>query len=110
MKLLFDHNLSYKLVLALQSVFPGSQHVRDVGMSAADDDAIWKYAQENGFMIVSKDSDFYYRSMLLGHPPKAVWIRLGNCATKAVSDLLRMRQKDLEVFEQDSSASFLILP
>ena len=110
MKLLFDHNLSYRLVVALESLYPGSQNLSALGMSAASDDAVWDFARDHGFTLVSKDSDFYYRSMLLGHPPKAVWIRLGNCTTKAISDLLRMRHADLVAFDQDSSASFLILP
>jgi predicted nuclease of predicted toxin-antitoxin system len=74
MKLLFDHNLSFRLVPALGQSFPGSMHVRDLGLSTADDFAIWDYARQNGFAIVSKDSDFFHRSMLLGHPPKVVWI------------------------------------
>lgn len=78
MKLLFDHNLSYRLVPALASLYPGSVHVRDLGMTTVDDDVIWNYARQHELAIVSKDSDFYYRSMLFGHPPKVVWIRLGN--------------------------------
>jgi len=89
MKLLFDQNLSRKLVVTVQSLYPSSQHVVQVGLSEASDDHVWEYAKKNGFTMVSKDSDFYHRSMLLGHPPKAVWIRLGNCTTRAVSELLQ---------------------
>jgi len=35
MKLLFDENLSFKLRARLQDVFPGSQHIRDIGMEQA---------------------------------------------------------------------------
>ena len=37
MKLLFDENLSPKLVRSLEDFFPESVHVRDVGLNAADD-------------------------------------------------------------------------
>ncbi len=37
MKLLFDENLSYKLVRLLEDLFPNSIHVRDVDLKAADD-------------------------------------------------------------------------
>jgi len=37
MKLLFDENLSHKLVGLLADVFPGSVQVRDVGLKAACD-------------------------------------------------------------------------
>jgi predicted nuclease of predicted toxin-antitoxin system len=74
MKLLFDQNLASALVSRLASVYPGSEHVRESGMHAASDNDIWNYARQNEMMIVSKDSDFYYRSMVLGHLPKVVWV------------------------------------
>jgi len=56
MKLLFDENLSPKLVRLLDDLFPESVHVRDVGLNAADDLVVWKYAQDNSLIICSKDS------------------------------------------------------
>jgi predicted nuclease of predicted toxin-antitoxin system len=83
--------------------------VRDVGLSTADDQAVWLYAASRGLVIVSKDSDFQQRALLHGHPPKVVWVRLGNCTTAAVAVLLRTRQADLLAFEADATASFLAL-
>lgn len=57
MKLLFDQNLSPKLVNRLADLFPGSIHVLSVGLDCADDDRIWEYAEQNGFAIVTKDVD-----------------------------------------------------
>lgn len=37
MRLLFDHNLSCKLVRLLADGFPKSQHVREVGLTSASD-------------------------------------------------------------------------
>jgi predicted nuclease of predicted toxin-antitoxin system len=74
MKLLFDENLSYKLARLLADLFPDSIHVRDVGLKAAEDSEIWKYAQDNSFIICSKDSDLHQRSFLLGFPPKVIWV------------------------------------
>jgi predicted nuclease of predicted toxin-antitoxin system len=71
-KLLLDHNLSFRLVRALAGLYPGSMHVRDLGMTTAPDDVIWTFAGQHGLTIVSKDSDFYYGSMLLGPPPKVL--------------------------------------
>lgn len=109
MKLLFDHNLARRLVHLLDSVYPFSQHVADIGMADASDETIWKYAETNRMTIISKDSDFYYRSMLRGHPPKVIWIRLGNCTTSQVAELLLRRHSDLLAFDAEASASFLIL-
>ena len=81
MKLLLDQNLSWKLVGQLEALYPGTSHIKTVVSAETDDRDIWLYAKENGFVIVSKDDDFEQRSILLGHPPKVVWIRLGNCKT-----------------------------
>jgi predicted nuclease of predicted toxin-antitoxin system len=109
MKLLFDENLSHRLVGQLAAEFPGSTHVRDAGLAAAADSAVWAYAAAHGFVIVSKDTDFQHRALLLGHPPKVVWVRLGNCSTAAVAALLRARQADLVAFDSDPAVSFLAL-
>jgi predicted nuclease of predicted toxin-antitoxin system len=109
MKLLFDQNLSFRLVTQLAAEFPGSQHVRNVGLSAAPDPAVWAYSAANGFAVVSKDVDFQQRALLLGHPPKVVWVRLGNCSTALVAALLHSRQTVLLEFDADPSASFLAL-
>lgn len=109
MKLLFDQNLSHRLVGLLGREFPGSLHVRDLGLAAAADTAVWQYALENGFIIASKDTDFQQRALLRGCPPKVIWVRLGNCSTADVEMLLRSRMRDLVAFEADPAASFLAI-
>ena len=74
MKLLFDENLSHKLARLLEDLFPNSIHVRDVGLSAADDLMVWEYAKINGLMLVSKDAEMHQRSFLFGPPPKVVCV------------------------------------
>ena len=67
MKLLFDQNLSPLLASRLSDIFPESTHVQDVGLDRADDTEVWKYAGANGYIIVSKDSDFQECCYLSGH-------------------------------------------
>lgn len=109
MKLLLDQNLSPLLVQNLVVPYPGTAHVRDVGLQAVDDDVVWAYAAEHRFVIVSKDADFHQRSFVLGHPPKVVWIRRGNCSTAEIEAILRDRQDELLSFERDEDQSFLAL-
>jgi len=106
---LFDQNLSHRLVRSLADIFPHSNHVRYVGLSRADDDAVWLYAAAQGFTIISKDSDFHQLSFVRGHPPKVVWIRRGNSSTDEIESLLRQHEADLRAFERDADASFLVL-
>lgn len=77
-KLLFDENLSPRLPELLSDAYPGSAHVHNCGLGSADDLVIWQYAKDNAFAIVSKDSDFQERSVLLGFPPKIIWLRVTN--------------------------------
>jgi len=109
MKLLFDQNLSYKLVMLLAVDFPESVHVRDIGLARASDPAVWRYAGEQGFILVSKDVDFQQRALLLGHPPKVIWIRLGNCQTSTIAALLQSHRTTLLSFEAHTTASFIAL-
>ena len=109
MKLLFDQNLSHRLATQLAQEFPGSIHVRSIGMAAAPDPEVWAYAASNGFVIISKDTDFQMRALLDGHPPKVVWLRLGNCSTSAVASLLLSRRAELLEFEADPTAAFLAM-
>lgn len=109
MRLLLDQNLSPRLLDIVADLYPGSTHVRSEGLQAADDEAIWVYAAQQGLVIVSKDADFHQRSFVFGHPPKVIWIRRGNCSADEVAALLRAHYDDLIRFEQSESASFLAL-
>jgi predicted nuclease of predicted toxin-antitoxin system len=108
-KLLFDQNLSPRLVRALAGLYPGSVHVRDVGLHDATDEAVWIYAAGHDLTITSKDADFRQRSFLLGHPPKVVYVNRGNCTTSEIESLLREHHNDLRAFEEDANAAFLAL-
>lgn len=109
MKLLFDENLSHRLAEKLDDLFLGSKHVRNVGLKASDDLDVWKYAVENDFVIVSKDVDMHDRSLVFGFPPKVIWIRLGNCSTREVENIIRREIELIHRFVEDDFASFLAL-
>ena len=61
-------------------------------------------------MIVSKDVDMHDLSLLFGNPPKVVWLRLGNCSTTEVEDLLRKNYEVIKLFSEDEQLSLLVLP
>ena len=109
MKLLLDQNLAPRLVGSLAEAFPGSRHVREIGLSTASDIDVWDYAKDNGFTIASKDSDFQQLSFLYGAPPKVVWIRRGNCSVAKIEQLLQTSVDLLRAFEGDAEAAYLIL-
>ena len=90
MKLLFDANLSPRLVGRLAELFPDSVHVFDTGLARfTPDETIWEYARANGFTLVTADSDFLDLANARGAPPKVVRLKNCNYRTSQVEDLLR---------------------
>ena len=104
MKLLFDENLSFKLCILISDLFPGSTHVRHVSLERADDRQIWRYAGENGFTVVSLDSDFAEMAAVLGAPPKVIWLRSGNQPSSVTSEILHAHVALIHLFENDDAA------
>ena len=98
MKLLFDQNISYRIIHKLESHFQGSVHVSHCNLCDCEDTEIWRFAKEYDFVIVTFDSDFYDISMINGHPPKIVWIRTGNLSTQEIADLMIHNQQAINSF------------
>lgn len=101
--------MAARLVTALGDVFPGSVHVGDVGLLGATDAAIWGYAGSEGYALVTKDTDFHRLSALHGPPPKVIGVRLGNCSTADVAQLLRDHYDEIAASIQHVEAGFLAL-
>jgi predicted nuclease of predicted toxin-antitoxin system len=109
MKLLFDQNLSPRLVSLLSDLFPGSSHVSFLGLDRADAEAIWSFAREHQFVIVSKDADYSDLGLLRSFPPYVIWLRLGNCTTAQVEAALRANLAAIVRFEQEPDLGTLII-
>lgn len=88
MKLLFDQNLSRKLVTRLADVFLNTSHVQFHELAEKTDTEIWNFAKLNNFWIVTQDADAE-RSRLYGSPPKVVWLRCGNAPTNQIKTLVQ---------------------
>jgi len=108
-KLLLDQNISRKLVALLRDEFPDSSHVAELGLEEATDRQIWEYARQDDFVIVSKDSDFRHLAFLLGPPPQAIWLNVGNVNSSTILGLLRDSREPLSRFTTSTEESFLML-
>ena len=108
-KLLFDQNLSPKLVERLADLHPNSDHLDLLDLGTADDALVWEYARRNGFVVVTKDADFADLSVLRGFPPKIVWIRRGNCSTNDIEKILRHHYTAIEDLVSHSDSGILTL-
>ncbi len=109
MKLLFDHNLSPKLIYRLAKLFPNSNHVYQLGLDQVEDRQVWQYAKTNDFMIVTKDGDYNELLILLGFPPKIIWVRRGNCSTNEIENILRIHYLDIQSLTDTESLGLLTL-
>ena len=109
MKLLFDHNLSPRLVNRLCGLYPNSNHLFDLQLDTVKDSLVWEYALQNEFAIVTKDSDFSELSLFRGFPPKVIWIRIGNCTTNDIESLIRSHTEEIKRFNSKSESGILIL-
>jgi predicted nuclease of predicted toxin-antitoxin system len=86
--LLFDENLSRRLVPALSDVYPESTHVRLCGLGGATDRAVFTFARDQGYIIVSRDADFEALSVG-GAPPKVIVLRIPDGPAAVVEGVLR---------------------
>ena len=88
MKLLFDQNISPKIVKQLEDIFPEGRQVRHLGLEDASDIQIFEYAKTHDYAVVTFDSDFVDLNVVKGFPPKIIWLKTGNLTTKAISELI----------------------
>jgi predicted nuclease of predicted toxin-antitoxin system len=109
MKLLFDQNLSPRLVVQLSDQYPNSTHVLTQALDCASDEVVWAFAKDQGYILVTKDSDFQELSMLQGAPPKVVWIRRGNCSTQQIEAMLLRHLSEITYLVESSENNVLLL-
>lgn len=107
MKLLLDQNLSPKLISALSDLFPETTHVQNIGLDFAADEEVWSFAKANGYIIITKDSDFAEHSLVLGHPPKVIWIRRGNCSTKDIEKIIKNNFEDIKLLNETKTSGLI---
>jgi len=91
MKLLFDQNISYRLIDKINDIFPEGIQVKKLNLENVSDKEIWRFAKENNYTIVTFESEFFDLAMIFGHPPKIIWLRTGNTTTNNLEKLLRKK-------------------
>jgi predicted nuclease of predicted toxin-antitoxin system len=106
-KLLLDEQISRRLVPALESVYPGSTQVTLCGLERATDREIWEYARKEGFVIVTKDDDFFGLTALYGYPPKVIRLALGNCPNSRVLETLLRSRLEIERLTSEDNIGWI---
>lgn len=91
MRFLIDNQLPPALARFIATDLAGQAfHVLDVGLRDATDAAVWDYASENGFILISKDEDFV---TLFSQLPTArlLWLRVRNCRRVRLLEIIESR-------------------
>jgi len=96
MKLLLDENISRRIIPIILQEYPGSTQISLLNKEQSSDAEIWDFAKLNGYIIVTKDADFYDMSVLYGQPPKVIWLKIGNQNKAAVINALLGSRSELE--------------
>lgn len=109
MRLLFDQNVSYRVVKQLKPNFFDIIGVREVGLLNADDVQIWEYARQYDYTVVTFDKDIPNIGSVRGFPPKIIWLRTGNLTNQAVVDLFLNRADEFANFIANGREGYLLV-
>ena len=107
MKLLFDQNISFRIVNQTKHIFADCKQVRELKLENSTDIDIWEYAKRNDYCIVTFDSDFIDIATLHGAPPKVIWLRLGNTSTQSIARVLIAERPSIIEFLSSPDVTFL---
>jgi predicted nuclease of predicted toxin-antitoxin system len=108
-RLFFDEPLSEALCTTLAdnlSQLPTHSLLRQGGVADA---TVWDLARQHWCLVVSQDEDFHRMAVSRGAPPNFVWVRLGNCTTDDIAQLLRRHYEDTIPFDDHNEATVLEL-
>jgi predicted nuclease of predicted toxin-antitoxin system len=95
-KFLIDANLPPRLCAWLQSRRHEAEHLFHLGLLDATDTEIWRRAEVENLVIVSKDVDFYDRALVFGPPPQVVHVSVGNCSNARLLEILAIEWDEIE--------------
>lgn len=105
-RLLSDENISWRLKRLLRDwdVLPANEII---GIEKITDKTIWQHAKLNNYSVLTFDEDFVELQNLYGHPPKIIWLRMGNVATQDVAKRLTQLQGTIIAFFEDEQLGVL---
>lgn len=109
MKLLFDENISHRILGRLNKEFENSIHCKSIKPYPQSDLDIWNFAKENKYVIVTFDEDFYEWMLLKSFPPKIIWLRSGNISTNAIAEIINNKSAEIRSFLGDEEIGIIEL-
>lgn len=96
MRILLNENISFRVVKFLNAFGFTCVQVRELNLEAVNDTVIWDFAKNENYTIVTFDSDYDDLVTLYGHPPKVIWLRIGNTSTQ---NLIKTFEKHFDIIK-----------
>lgn len=106
-KLLFDNNISHRVIPRIADIFPDATHVMTEELDEASDTEVWEFAKQYRYTIVTKDSDFNDMAVFKGTPPKIIWIKIGNCKVSDIEIILKVNEKVIKLFLDEPESAIM---
>ena len=106
-KLIFDNNISHRIISRIKDIFPNSTHVMLKNLDESSDMEIWRYAYKNNYAIVTKDSDFNDIAIYQTNNVKIIWLKIGNCKINEIEQVLRDNEKIIKTFLIEKTSTIL---
>ena len=94
LQFIVDENLPPHLAYWLRDKGQVATHVDYESLGSGPDANIWKWAAERDAIVISKDEDFHNR-VVVGRPPRLIWIRWGNVRKKPLIEKLELLWPDI---------------
>ena len=108
MKFLCDVHISYKLVKSLEGLGYTCLHVNSILEKwLTKDEDLMRFADENSWILVSKDSDFKNSHFIKSSPKKLIKINLGNISNSELIEIFNSNHLKFKEIEH-SHSQFLI--
>lgn len=109
MRLLFDQNISFRVVKQLQVNWPEFTHVSHCKLIDAPDNVIWAHAKQSNYCIVTHDDDFDDLFILYCFPPKVVKLKTGNLSNNQTVMIINKHAETIQQFLNNSDEGFLTI-
>ena len=112
MKFLLDENISKRIIHLIQADLKQVDHLlsNQTGLIAPiSDHAVWKFAKEQGYHILTRDEDFIKLSLLYGLPPKVICLNIGNTTNQQLAEIIIRNSEKIKQFVNQEEYGFLVL-
>lgn len=108
MKIVIDQNISFRIIPHITHLFSEVAHVRSLGWTDFPNILIFRNAKQQEFdTILTLDEDFENIILENSPPPKILWLRVRNCSTIHLAEIIINKIEIINEFLNDKELDCL---